>query len=97
MTICILRDYKGIGNILPFFCEKPYRHYKQNEDDFLSIVIQSEQEKIRVFVLLAEEQIRCNNGSIKTDCESIMNDRLTFDDGTLFTSHFRKNLRLGKG
>ena len=95
MTISKFRDDYETGNRV--FRSQRFRHYQQNEDNFLSIVIQCQREKFRVFVLLTDEQIRYSNGSIKTDCESLMNDRLTFDDGTLFTSHFRKNLRLGKG
>ena len=70
-------------------------HYIQNEDDFLSILIQFKPMKLRVFVLLVSTPISYSNSSIQTECEYIINDRQTFDDGTSFKSYFQDNLRLG--
>ena len=70
-------------------------HYKQNEDDFLSLLFVIEELKLRAFVLLDHKPIKYTNSLIDTKLLSIINERLCFSDGTSFQSIFGDNLQIG--
>ena len=72
-------------------------YYKQNNQDFLSLSFVVEEFQLRAFVSLDHKAIQYGNNSIDAKLQSIINDYLSFSDGTSFQSIFGDNLKIGMG
>lgn len=72
-------------------------HYKQNNENFLSLSFVVEELQLRAFVSLDHKPIQNSYSSIDTKLQSIINERLKFSDGTSFQSIFGDNLKIGMG
>ena len=86
-----------MGKIQTLHGTQRHFHFKQDNDEFLSIILNVDASILTAFISVVQaKETECTNSPIDVEMEAIMKDLLTFSDGTSFEEHFEDVTKLGE-